>query len=126
MTRQLRMTTVAGAFVPTACFWHGRAEPLTFDLNRIIGNSSCSSSASYGTLTLTANTSGANTAVDIKVDLVGPGDGTPDSGQKGLNLFLNFNDSLSSNTDVFQLTSTKTVGVGENDKRLQPFQTGDS
>jgi hypothetical protein len=31
---------------------------LAFDLNCIIGTSSCSSSASYGTLTLTANTSG--------------------------------------------------------------------
>jgi PEP-CTERM motif-containing protein len=126
MTRQLRMAAVVAALLMTACFWPGRGEALTFDLNCIIGNSSCSSSASYGTLTLTANTSGANTAVDIKVDLVGPGDGTPGSGQKVLNLFLNFNDSLFSNTDVFQLTSTKTVGVGENDRRLPPFQTGSS
>ena len=126
MTRQLRMIALAGALLTAACFWPGRGEALTFDLNCIIGNSSCTSSASYGTLTLTANTSGVNTAVDLKVDLVGAGDGTAGSGQKVLNLFLNFNDGLFSNADVFQLTSGKTVGVGENDKRLQPFQTGSS
>jgi hypothetical protein len=121
-----RIAAIAVALLTSACLWPGRGEALTFDLNCIIGNSSCSPSASYGTVTLTGNTSGANTAVDFKVDLVGPGDGTPDSGQKVLMLYLNFNDALFSNADAFQLTSGKTVGVGENDRRLQPFQTGSS
>jgi hypothetical protein len=124
--RNAKVATLAAALLIAVGFWPDRGEALTFDLNCIIGNSSCTPSASYGTLTLTTNTSGANTAVDLKVDLVGPGDGTPDSGQKVLMLYLNFDDALFSNADAFQLTSGMAVGVGENDKRLQPFQTGNS
>jgi hypothetical protein len=121
---KLRVATLTAAFLVIACFCPGRGEALTFDLSCIIGNSSCSPSASYGTLTLTANTSGANAAVDITVDLVGPGDGSPDSGQKVQRLYLNFDDSLFSNADNFQLTSGKGVGVGEDARQFQPFQTG--
>jgi hypothetical protein len=115
---KLSIVTLAVALM-AACAWTASGEALTFDLACIVGNNSCPPSASYGSVALTSNTSGANTRVDLAVDLVG-------SGQKVLKLYLNFDESLFSNTDLFQLTSGKTVGVGVNDRRFPPFHTGNT
>jgi hypothetical protein len=115
---KLRIATLAGALM-AACAWPASSEALVFDLACIVGNNSCSPSASYGTVTLTPNTSGANTRVDLRVDLTG-------TGEKVLTLYLNFDESLLSNTDLFQLTSGKAVGVGVNDRRFPPFHTANT
>jgi hypothetical protein len=84
---------------------------LSFTLNCIIGNSGCTPSATYGTVTLTDN----GDSVDLTVSLLG--------GQKILAVYLNYADSQFSNSSAFELAS-KDVGVDENNNPLPPYNSG--
>ena len=107
------MLTVGLVFVLFLCSVT-RSEALTFDLNCILSSSGCTASASFGTITLTDN--GNN--VDIAVDLNGSGV------EKVLLVFLNYDDSLFSNSSAFDLTGSKTISVDENNQQADGYSTG--
>lgn len=77
---------------------------VTFDLNCVISGAGCPPSASFGTVTLTDN--GNN--VDVVVDLAGAGV------HKVQKVFLNYDDSLFSNSSAFGTSSSAGVIVGQN------------
>ncbi|RJQ21237.1 MAG: PEP-CTERM sorting domain-containing protein [Nitrospiraceae bacterium] len=94
-----------------------KAQALVFDLNCVLSSSGCSGSPSWGTITLTNN----GNKVDITVDLVD----LIDSGKlKVLEVDLNYNDDLFSNSSAFDLGGSDKIKVDEDKIKADGYSTG--
>jgi hypothetical protein len=95
-----------------------QAAVISHDLNTIInGGSSLSSTASFGTITISDNATDAN-KLDFSINLVG-------TGEKALSVYLNYNDATFSNSSAFVFTGGVTTrAISENSQQADGYTAG--
>jgi len=116
---------ITGVVIVGLMLMPGRADAISYDLNTVIdwetGNVTNTPVSSvfpgyttFGTISFTDN----GTNVDISVNLVGNGI------HKVQSIYFNFNDSMFSNSDNFDTTSSDGILVGENTLQADGYSAG--
>ena len=118
MTKHLLSGVAALALCSLAGIATGNAAAITYNLNTIInGGSSLSSTPSFGTVTISDNTTDAN-KLDVSVSLNG-------TGERVQELFLNYNDATFSNSTPFVFTGgVTTFSINENNQQADGYTAG--